>query len=101
MKSWKKGAIVGGMWGLVGIAILSKTPGTIFPFSMHRPSTIPYYIIILAFPSFISAKLSLEWGEFFLLYLITFFLGAILIGALIGSVVGLTVKKFTQRRTKK
>lgn len=73
MKAWKKGAIVGAVWGLVSIAPYSKIDITevIWMKSLYA---------IFGFPTDLAIKLGFRF------YLI--FIGAPLIGILIGALLG-------------
>ncbi|RMF91517.1 MAG: hypothetical protein D6733_00885 [Methanobacteriota archaeon] len=105
MEAWKKGAVTGGVWGLV-VGIL-KIKGVNFGLIYLKEGCTEaligcvgiaplYYLLYLPLLiAFYIARDILGLG-FILLYFA--YPIAILIGALIGSIIGFTVDKYNQRR---
>ncbi|MEE9176398.1 MAG: hypothetical protein V3U19_09530 [Thermodesulfobacteriota bacterium] len=104
MKAWKKGAIIGVVWGLISFIIGSQF--VLRPISMGQPTLTtqillaPFFvsinIIILLIQTRIQTGVDVAVG----LSLLSIPL-SILISALIGSMIGFAFEKYKQRRDNK
>jgi len=88
MKAWKKGAVIGGLWGLISVL---KNPGSAVYYTFYEKiAFFPYYF-----------EMTVIYGS--PLGIINYappiaLLFVILEGALIGSIIGLTIEKYRMQR---
>lgn len=99
MKAWKKGAIIGAVWGIISslpffirIQILSEIePNLIIIFTFPMSLAVFFLLIIdiLGFPFYYLSVFFIEFASILL---------SILFGAIIGSIVGISMQKYKERR---
>jgi hypothetical protein len=78
MKTWKKGAIIGGVWGLLSIIPYSYI-------SNFESFDKKILFILVGFPTFISVNMNIHF-----LYV---FIGSPIIGIIIGTIIGYIIEK--------
>ncbi|MHA2219705.1 MAG: hypothetical protein ACXACY_27675 [Candidatus Hodarchaeales archaeon] len=101
MKSWQKGAVIGGIWGIISIFGITLSAFN-WAITRHSKSLVSLALntkIVFA-PAYITLRL-LETDPIPDLLGIIFISLPILIGALIGSIIGLAIEKYRQRRPSK
>lgn len=77
METWKKGAIIGGIWGLVGTFFYSYI-------TAFDPLYKKILFILFGLPTFIAITLKFHF--------ILIFIGSIIIGIIIGAITGYLIK---------
>jgi hypothetical protein len=108
MKAWKKGALIGGLWGLLSLIIVSIiSVGAMVEIPSENNISIsdsklitiiifPTFLMLYLFENLIKGFSGLRIGsipaELFIILILT-----IIIGASIGSIIGWGIEKFKQR----
>ncbi len=82
MKLWKKGAIIGGIWGILSIIPYSYV-------SAFDPLNKKVLLILLGLPAFIAIIMNLHF--------LFAFIGAPIVGVIIGAGIGYLIEKRLSR----